>query len=104
MVVGDDDQSIYRFRGASFAAFAEFDRRFARPPAHDPDGPPPAAPTRLRLTENFRSVAHVLTAANRTITRNALRYEPGEADRLLAAASGETPEELLASALRGARS
>ena len=25
MVVGDDDQSIYRFRGASFAAFAEFD-------------------------------------------------------------------------------
>ena len=30
MVVGDDDQSIYRFRGASFAAFAEFDRRFSR--------------------------------------------------------------------------
>ena len=27
MVVGDDDQSIYRFRGASFAAFAEFDVR-----------------------------------------------------------------------------
>ena len=36
MVVGDDDQSIYRFRGASFAAFAEFDTRFARPPTHDP--------------------------------------------------------------------
>lgn len=32
-----------------------------------------------------------------------LGYEPGEADRLLAAASGETPEALLASALRGAR-
>ena len=47
MVVGDDDQSIYRFRGASFAAFAEFDARFARPPAHDPDGHaarPAAAP------------------------------------------------------------
>ena len=36
MVVGDDDQSIYRFRGASFAAFAEFDRRFGGPPKHDP--------------------------------------------------------------------
>ena len=35
MVVGDDDQSIYRFRGASFAAFSEFDRRFSKPPAHD---------------------------------------------------------------------
>lgn len=33
-----------------------------------------------------------------------LGYEPGEADRLLAAAGGETAEELLASALRGARS
>ncbi len=32
MVVGDDDQSIYRFRGASFAAFKEFDRRFSGPP------------------------------------------------------------------------
>jgi Holliday junction DNA helicase RuvA len=32
-----------------------------------------------------------------------LGYEPGEADRLLGAAAGETAEELLASALRGAR-
>lgn len=32
-----------------------------------------------------------------------LGYEPVEADRLLAVADGETPEELLASALRGAR-
>ena len=40
MVVGDDDQSIYRFRGASFAAFAEFDARFGRPPSARPDGAP----------------------------------------------------------------
>ena len=46
MVVGDDDQSIYRFRGASFAAFSEFDRRFSRPPAHDRDGPAPGPPPR----------------------------------------------------------
>ena len=43
MVVGDDDQSIYRFRGASYAAFVEFDRRFSGPPAHDPDAPHPAS-------------------------------------------------------------
>ena len=32
-----------------------------------------------------------------------LGYEPGEADRLLSGAAGETAEEILASALRGAR-
>ena len=32
-----------------------------------------------------------------------LGYEPGEADRLLSGADGETAEELLSSALRGAR-
>ncbi len=76
MVVGDDDQSIYRFRGASFAAFAEFDARFARPPAHDPDAPPPGPPPRLRIEQNFRSVRHVLTAANRLIGDNETRFEP----------------------------
>ena len=53
MVVGDDDQSIYRFRGASFAAFAEFDARFSRPPAHDPTRhaarPAAAPPDRAEL-------------------------------------------------------
>src|SRR4029078_13693516 len=48
MVVGDDDQSIYRFRVASFAAFNEFDRRFASPPIHDPEGKAPGPPPRLR--------------------------------------------------------
>ncbi len=76
MVVGDDDQSIYRFRGASFAAFAEFETRFARPPAHDPDARPAGPPPRLRIEQNFRSVGHVLTAANRLITQNETRFEP----------------------------
>jgi DNA helicase II / ATP-dependent DNA helicase PcrA len=83
MVVGDDDQSIYRFRGASFAAFVEFDRRFSGAPAHDPGGPAPGPPTRLRIERNFRSRPPVLAVANRLITRNALRYEP---DKVLAAA------------------
>ena len=74
MVVGDDDQSIYRFRGASFAAFAEFERRFASPPAHDPDGTAPGPPPRLRLEQNFRSVRHVLTGANRVIANNSARF------------------------------
>jgi superfamily I DNA/RNA helicase len=60
MVVGDDDQSIYRFRGASYAAFEELQRRFSRPPAHDPDTAPPGPPRRLRLETNFRSVERVL--------------------------------------------
>ena len=76
MVVGDDDQSIYRFRGASYAAFVEFDRRFADPPAHDPDGPAPGAPARLSIVENFRSRPPILVVANRLISRNELRYMP----------------------------
>jgi DNA helicase-2/ATP-dependent DNA helicase PcrA len=76
MVVGDDDQSIYRFRGASYAAFVEFDRRFSDPPAHDPAGPAPGAPTRLSIVENFRSRPPILVVANRLISRNELRYMP----------------------------
>jgi len=76
MVVGDDDQSIYRFRGASFAAFAEFDRRFSAPPKHDPQATPPGPPARRRIEQNFRSVGRVLEAANRLIGRNATRFEP----------------------------
>ena len=76
MVVGDDDQSIYRFRGASYAAFVEFDRRFSDPPVHDPDGPAPGAPARLSIVENFRSRPPILVIANRLISRNLLRYLP----------------------------
>jgi DNA helicase-2/ATP-dependent DNA helicase PcrA len=76
MVVGDDDQSIYRFRGASYAAFVEFDHRFSCPPAHDPDGPAPGSPTRLSIVENFRSLPPILVVANRLIGRNELRYMP----------------------------
>ena len=76
MVVGDDDQSIYRFRGASYAAFVEFDARFAGPPAHDPEAPAPGTPTRMRIEQNFRSRPQILVVANRLICCNELRYEP----------------------------
>ncbi len=76
MVVGDDDQSIYRFRGASYAAFVELDARFSGPPAHDPTGPAPGTPTRMLIEENFRSLPPILVVANRLICRNDLRYAP----------------------------
>lgn len=72
----DDDQSIYRFRGASFAAFSEFDRRFSLPPRHDLRARAPGAPPRLRIEQNFRSFGHVLDAPNRLIGRNQARFEP----------------------------
>ncbi len=79
MVVGDDDQSIYRFRGASYAAFAEFDIRFDHP-------------RRLRIDQNFRSVGHVIEAANRLIGRNETRFEPDK--RLWTDKSTGVPVEL----------
>ena len=82
MVVGDDDQSIYRFRGASYAAFVEFDRRFSGPPIHDPNAPAPGSPRRMRIEANFRSRPPILVVANRLIGHNVLRYAP---DKRLAA-------------------
>ena len=93
MVVGDDDQSIYQFRGASFAAFAELDRRFSGPPAHDPDGPPPGPPPRRRIEHNFRSRPAILTVANRLIGHNELRIEPDK--RLVPTREGGDPVELV---------
>ncbi|HZL32771.1 MAG TPA: ATP-dependent DNA helicase, partial [Verrucomicrobiae bacterium] len=93
MVVGDDDQSIYHFRGASFAAFAEFTRRFARPPIHDPGGRPPGPPPRLRIEQNFRSVPQVLSVANRLIAHNLQRQEPDK--RLTTARAAGPPVEIM---------
>ena len=83
LVVGDDDQSIYRFRGASYAAFVEFDRRFSGPPAHDPDAPAPGPPARLRMEANFRSRPPILVVANRNVGRRRGRG-PHRSDRVSA--------------------
>jgi DNA helicase-2/ATP-dependent DNA helicase PcrA len=58
--VGDPDQAIYRFRGATSEAFEEFKRRF------------PEART-LTLQHNFRSVPSVLKTAFEVISKN---YSP----------------------------
>ncbi|MEW6120059.1 MAG: UvrD-helicase domain-containing protein [Pseudomonadota bacterium] len=58
--VGDDDQSIYAFRGADTANMAAFEREFARGNV-------------IKLEQNYRSHGHILTAANTLIAQNAHR-------------------------------
>jgi superfamily I DNA/RNA helicase/RecB family exonuclease len=82
VVVGDDDQSIYRFRGASYAAFAEFRDRFEQAPRWAP-ARPAGSVARLPLLANRRSGASILSAAQRLIEHNPgrLKPEPLEATR-----------------------
>ncbi len=62
--VGDDDQSIYAFRGANVANMQHFERDFARP----------EMPVRLvKLEQNYRSHGHILDAANALIKHNQTR-------------------------------
>jgi DNA helicase-2/ATP-dependent DNA helicase PcrA len=62
--VGDDDQSIYAFRGASVANMQHFERDFSRPDH----------PVRLiKLEQNYRSHGHILDAANALIKHNQMR-------------------------------
>jgi DNA helicase-2/ATP-dependent DNA helicase PcrA len=55
--VGDDDQSIYAFRGAETANMREFEREFAQGRV-------------IKLEQNYRSHGNILTAANELISRN----------------------------------
>ena len=58
--VGDDDQSIYAFRGANVGNMAEFEREFR-------------VQNVIKLEQNYRSHGHILDAANALIRHNGAR-------------------------------
>ena len=60
MVVGDDDQSIYKFRGATIENILTFDRTYSNAKV-------------VKLEQNYRSTKTILDAANAVISKNTER-------------------------------
>ena len=75
-VVGDDDQSIYKFRGATIENILGFEKQYKNCRT-------------VRLEQNYRSTGHILDAANAVIAHNENREgktlwtEAGSGERLL---------------------
>ena len=84
--VGDDDQSIYSWRGAEVTNILRFDRDF------------PGA-TIIRLEQNYRSTSHILAAADGLIAHNAGRLgktlwtDCGEGEKVRVIGVWDGPEE-----------
>src|SRR6266478_109139 len=105
VAVGDNDQAIYRFRGASFASFKLFLERFAGwKEGQD------STRFRVALTENYRSTPNILRVAMQVIGQNAVSADfpkkvlspnkpPGEKIRIVELATPEDEARWVASEL-----
>jgi DNA helicase-2/ATP-dependent DNA helicase PcrA len=84
--VGDDDQSIYSWRGAEVANILKFEKDF------------PGAKI-IRLEQNYRSTSHILSAADGVIANNAGRLgktlwtDAGEGEKVRVIGVWDGPEE-----------
>ena len=98
-VVGDDDQSIYGWRGAEVANILEFERFFPKPKI-------------IRLEENYRSTQAVLHTANSLIKHNVGRREKilratrsgGENVRIVAMPGDDEEADFIADEILGEKS
>src|SRR5437879_6059708 len=105
VAVGDNDQAIYRFRGASFGSFKLFLERFAGwKEGQD------STPFRVALTENYRSTPNILRVAMQVIGQNVVSADfpkkilspnkpPGEKIRIVELATPEEESRWVASEL-----
>ena len=99
VAVGDDDQAIYRFRGASFGSFTIFLKRFCG--VSDAKLGPAAKKFLVSLSQNYRSTQRILRVAGEVISHNEkspllppkkLTTENREGEKIRVAEFG-TPEE-----------
>lgn len=86
MVVGDDDQSIYSWRGADLSNILDFEKDY--PEAHV-----------VKLEENYRSTDNILAAANAVIENNLMRKRKtlftsqGEGEKIMVFTASDERDE-----------
>ena len=85
-VVGDDDQSIYKFRGATIENILSFEKRYQGARC-------------IKLEQNYRSTSHILSASNAVIKNNRDRKgkelwtDRGDGEKLRLYIAGNDDEE-----------